>query len=122
MGKGQCLPGLHVGWIKSPLDLVAGGPVRTQPFLGQLPMKSPSRDHRAQIRGGGWAVVGVGRVDSIFLWEDRACGHSACHHSIHDLTRLIMPMLQTSRFNEDANCNTSYCLLPSMQALCVKCF
>lgn len=25
MGKGQHLPGLHVGWIKSPPGLVAGG-------------------------------------------------------------------------------------------------
>lgn len=51
-GQGQGLPWFHVGWIKSPPGAVAGGPQEDSATLGQLPAKSPSLDHRAQILEG----------------------------------------------------------------------
>lgn len=94
MGKGQCLTGLHVGWIKSPLGLVAGGPGRAQALLGQLPMSSPSHDHRAQILWWRWGEAGGS--DSIFLWEERAGGHWAFNQDVPNSNRLLMFTSQTS--------------------------
>lgn len=49
MGKGQRLPGLHVGWIKPPPGLVAGGLRVAQPLLALPLSKPPPCDHRAHV-------------------------------------------------------------------------
>lgn len=43
MGKGQRLPELHVGWIKSPPGWVAGGPQEDSATPGQLPVSGRTK-------------------------------------------------------------------------------
>lgn len=64
MGRGQCLPGLHVGWIKSPPGwwrAASGGlsPFWARPCCSHLP---------------GVLELTCRRIDLVFLWEEKARG------------------------------------------------